>query len=211
MTELHLVRHGRVRPDDGPAAGWVLHPDAKAGFDDLSASGALPGRAARWFSSPEPKAFATARALTDTAVGLVDGLREMERPAEVWRPAEEWGAMVGRSMTEPDVPAAPGWETATATTDRVLAALGRIQGSCPDDDLVLVGHGTAWTLLVAALTGRPPDVGAWSRLRLPDHCVVDLSVGELQADPNAAYPRSGQLTGELTAPWGHWCATESGG
>lgn len=145
---------------------------------------------ARWFSSPEPKAFATARALTDTAVGLVDGLREMDRPAQAWLDATDWIALVRRSMTEPDVPAAPGWETARATTNRIVGAVGRIRASCPTDEIVLVGHGTAWTLLVAALTGQPPDLDGWERLRMPDHCVLDVE----------------DDTARVVAGWGSWTA-----
>ncbi len=38
------------------------------------------------------------------------------------------------------------------------------------------GHGTAWTLLKAELTGRPPDLDAWARLRMPDLWVVETAV-----------------------------------
>jgi broad specificity phosphatase PhoE len=195
MVTVHLVRHGDVVPDRGPASGWALHPEAAAGFAELRASGALPGEAqARWFSSPEPKALGTARALTDTAIGPVDGLREMVRPAEPWRGAEEWRRIVRRSMEELDRPALPGWETGRATTERVVAAVGSIRECCPDDDLVLVGHGTAWTLLVSALTGRALDFDAWLRLRTPDHCVLELGDGASGADGAAV----------LLTAWGAW-------
>jgi 23S rRNA (adenine2503-C2)-methyltransferase len=59
----------------------------------------------------------------------------------------------------------PTWEPPTPTRDRVVAAVRRL-GSTHDGDLVLVGHGTAWTLLVAELTGRPPDLDAWERLAM---------------------------------------------
>lgn len=166
--------------------------DASAG-EELSAlrtSGALP-QWARWFSSPEPKARGTARALTGTAVGFVDGLREMTRPAQAWLGSGAWAAVVRRSLTDLDVPAQDGWETGRATAERVVAAVRRIQDSCPDDDLVLVGHGTAWTLLVAALTDGPADVDAWERLRMPDHCVLEL-------------PGSTDAAARILAPWGSW-------
>jgi broad specificity phosphatase PhoE len=188
---LHLVRHGLSAPTAGPASEWDLHPDAHVGLAALRRSGVLPADA-RWFTSPEPKAHGTARALTDTAVGVVDGLREMARPAEPWHGAETWNAVVHRSMTQPDTPARPGWETARATADRVAGAVRRIQDSCPDDDLVLVGHGTAWTLLVATLTQRPPDVEAWQRMRMPDHCALRLG--------------SDSTTAQLVDDWGAWAA-----
>ncbi len=187
---IHLVRHGRPAPDEArPAEEWPLHPDAGADLTVLRDSGKLPV-GARWFSSPEPKARATARVLTGTSVGFVDGLREMTRPAGPWLGAPEWSALVRRCLTEPDVAAAPGWEAATATTDRVVGAVRRIIDSCPDDDVVLVGHGTAWTLVVAALTRCPPDLQAWERLRMPDHCALrgDGEVAELVSPWGAAEP-----------------------
>ena len=33
---------------------------------------------------------------------------------------------------------------------------------------MLVGHGTAWTLLVAGLTGSEPDLVRWESLGMPD-------------------------------------------
>ena len=48
----------------------------------------------------------------------------------------------------------------------------RLRASHPGD-LVLVGHGTAWTALVAALTGAPPDLDTWVRLAMPDLWVVE--------------------------------------
>lgn len=194
MTVLHLVRHGPPELGAGPASGWPLHQDAGASLAALRSSGALPKRA-RWFASPEPKAFATARGLTDEAVGLVDGLREMTRPAEDWMPQQEWTMTVYRSMAEPDTPAREGWETGGATTNRVAGAVRRIRDSCPEDDLVLVGHGTAWTLLVAALRRQPPDLAAWTGLRMPDHCALRLLDATIEGD---------HLEAEMLAAWGAW-------
>ena len=119
-------------------------------------------------------------------------------------------------------PARPGWETATATTDRVLAAVRRIHDSCPDDDLVLVGHGTAWTLLVAALTRGAPDLGAWARLRMPDHCTLawipnrsgagaaraagDSATGGATSATGAtsASTATGVAEATVVADWGAW-------
>jgi broad specificity phosphatase PhoE len=41
------------------------------------------------------------------------------------------------------------------------------------EDLVLVGHGTAWILLAGELTGTPPDLERWTSLRMPDVIEVD--------------------------------------
>jgi broad specificity phosphatase PhoE len=51
--------------------------------------------------------------------------------------------------------------------------VGRILAECPDGPVVLVGHGTAWTMLAAELTGAPPDLEAWAALAMPDVWVLD--------------------------------------
>jgi broad specificity phosphatase PhoE len=55
-----------------------------------------------------------------------------------------------------------------------VARRGPYDGSWPRaEDVVLVGHGTAWTLLVSELSGEPPDLERWARLAMPDVWVVD--------------------------------------
>ena len=166
---LHLVRHGRPLVDPAlPAARWELDP---AGFDDVWAmreSGRLP-RHAVWFCSPEPKAVATAQLLTEGEVGVVDDLREHERGAGS---VEDFAGTVERAFAEPDRAAYDGWEPLARCRERVGAAVRRIADVHHDEDVVLVGHGTAWTLAVAELTGRPPDLARWRGLAMPDVLVV---------------------------------------
>jgi broad specificity phosphatase PhoE len=168
---IHLVRHGlSLRVPGQPPHAWELDP---AGFDDVWAlreSGRLP-RGAVWFSSPEPKATGTAQLLTDAEVGVVDGLREHVRDTADW--IEDFPAVVGRAFAQPDTPAYAGWEPLSACRARVTRAVAGILAAHPDDDVVLVGHGTAWTLLAAELTGRPPDLDRWRGLRMPDVIVLD--------------------------------------
>jgi broad specificity phosphatase PhoE len=167
---LHLVRHGRplVRPDV-TAAQWDLDP---ASYDDvwaLRSSGRLP-TAAAWFTSPEPKALQTAQLLTDGDVGVLEELREHERSGE-W--VEDFPGAVRRAFELPDVAAEPGWETLAACRDRVVPAVQRVLDVHGADEVVLVGHGTAWTLVVAGLTGRPPDLERWESLAMPDVLTVE--------------------------------------
>jgi broad specificity phosphatase PhoE len=168
---LHLVRHGRPVVEAGllPSA-WELDP---ASFDDiweLRRSGRLPARA-RWFSSPEPKAMATAQLLTDDEIGVVEALREQVRESSDW--IEDFPATVRRAFAEPRTSAHDGWEPLDRTRERVVGAVALLLADHPDEDLVLVGHGTAWTVLVAELTGRVPDLDAWADLAFPDVLVVD--------------------------------------
>jgi broad specificity phosphatase PhoE len=169
---LHLVRHGRPLTDAAtPARTWPLDPDGYAAIETLRTSGRLPVTAT-WFSSPERKARDTAARLTDEPVAVVDDLAEHRREARWFATAEEFRDVVRAAFARPDVPAVPEWEPLSDTRERVVAAVHRLRAA-RRGDLVLVGHGTAWTVLVAALTGAPPDLDAWARLAMPDLWVVE--------------------------------------
>lgn len=159
-----------------PPHEWGLDPAGHPAIVALRESGRLPA-VARWFSSPEAKALETARLLTGAEVTVVPELREHERHSTHWfgDPAE-FRAVVRRAFDRPEEPALEGWEPLSATRDRLLPAVRRILADHPDDEIVLAGHGTAWTLLSAELTGRPPDLDAWARLRTPDLWVVETAV-----------------------------------
>jgi broad specificity phosphatase PhoE len=168
-VSLYLVRHGRPVVDPGrDASEWELDP---AGFDDVWAlreSGRLPSHGA-WFTSPERKAVATAQLLTDADVAVVDGLREHVRHG--WQ--EDFHALVQQAFAEPDSAASEGWEPLATCRERVAAAVRGILVEHADEDVVLVGHGTAWTLVVAELTGAPPDLDRWRTMAFPDVIVAD--------------------------------------
>ncbi len=171
---VHLVRHGRSLVERGrPPHEWGLDPEGHAAVVALRESGRLPD-AARWFSSPETKALQTARMLTDDEVTVVPELREHQRHSTRWfsDPAE-FRAVVRRAFDRPHEAALEGWEPLSATRERLLPAVRRILADRPDDEIVLSGHGTAWTLLAAELTGRPPDLEAWAQLRMPDLWLVE--------------------------------------
>ncbi len=158
------MRHGRPAVDRSrPAHEWHLDP---AYDDDVRVLRDRLPSGARWFSSPEPKAFLTARLLTEEPIEVVAGLREQERDTTDW--IEDFDAVVARAFAEPDLPAYDGWEPLARTRHRVVRTLQELLGRAGDRDLVLVGHGTAWTCLVADLTGRPPDPAAWATLAMPD-------------------------------------------
>ena len=169
---LFLVRHGRPLVDRSrPAHEWELDP---AAYDDvwaLRSSGRLPAHGA-WFSSPEPKALTTAELLTDGDVGVVDGLREHVRDSSEW--VEDFDDAVRRALAVPDAVAVPGWEPIAACRDRVVRAVDGILSAYAGADVVLVGHGTAWTILAATLTRTEPDLDRWRSLAMPD--VVRLEI-----------------------------------
>ena len=161
---LFLVRHGRPVIDRAqPAHLWSLDPTYA---DDVRALRDRLPEHASWYSSPEPKALGTAMLLTDDPVEVVDDLREHDRHSTDW--VEDFEAVVRRAFAEPDLPAYDGWEPLADTRRRVVAAVAGILDVHLVGDVVLVGHGTAWTLLIAALTGGQPDLDAWARLAMPD-------------------------------------------
>jgi broad specificity phosphatase PhoE len=166
---LHLVRHGRPVVDrDVPAREWVLDP---ASYDDVWAlRERLPTRAT-WFTSPEPRAVETAQLLSDAATGIVDGLREHERGVG-W--VDDFPDAVRRAFERPDEAASPGWEPLSVCRARVVGAVGPILAAHAGEDVVLVGHGTVWAVLAAALTGTPPDPVRWAGPRMPDTICLDL-------------------------------------
>jgi broad specificity phosphatase PhoE len=99
-------------------------------------------------------------------VAVVDGLREHRRDSTVWH--GDHAGVVRRALARPERSAAPGWEPVAACRDRVVAAVAGIREAHPDEPLVLVGHATAWTVLVAELTGSAPDPALREALRMPD-------------------------------------------
>lgn len=169
---LFLVRHGRPLVDPAtPAASWGLDP---SGYDDVWALRDRLPAGASWYSSPEPKATESAQLLTDWPVGIIDDLHELERGVGWFA---DFGAVVRRGFERPHEPAAAGWESCTDCRTRVTAAVRPVLAVHAGEDVVLVGHGTAWTLLAAELTGMAPDVERWVALRFPDVLVVDVDAG----------------------------------
>ena len=93
---------------------------------------------------------------------MVPALAEHRRAVRWFEDPEAFRAAVRRAFEAPHERAVPEWEPITALRDRLVPAVRRILAT-HDGDLVLAGHGTAWTLLVAELTGRAPDLDAWAR------------------------------------------------
>ena len=170
---LHLVRHGPPLIDpQSPPHEWPLDDGARDAVLALASAGVLPDDA-RWLSSDEPKAMQTAEMLaeellTSGAVERVPALREQRRPAG-W--IDDYAVRVHRSLVREDEASSDGWETSAETRERVSGAVREVLDG--EGEAVLVGHGTAWTLLVSELTGAPVDLVAWERMGLPDHCLVD--------------------------------------
>jgi broad specificity phosphatase PhoE len=190
VRSLHLVRHGRSAPDPAtPPESWGLDP---GGFPDLlhlARSGRVPDGVPT-YSSPEPKALATAHVLAhpDRAVDparahrcgcgtvtVLDELAEHRRRPRWFDDPGDFQEAVGRAFADPLTSAVPEWEPLVDLRDRLVPAVRRLVERHPDTDVVLAGHGTAWTLLVSELTGVAPDLAAWQALRMPDVWTLTLS------------------------------------
>jgi broad specificity phosphatase PhoE len=167
---LYLVRHGRPVIDPStPASTWPLDPEHESAVVQLAARAPWSDDAV-WFTSPEQKAARTAFLLAGREVPIVERLREHDRADTRW--IDDFAAVMAEAFAQPDTAARDGWEPLDDTRARVAAAAREIVAAHAGRDVVLVGHGTAWTLLAAELTGAAPDVERWHRLAMPDVIVV---------------------------------------
>ncbi len=98
-------------------------------------------------------------------------LRDRLPAGEAW--VDDFDATVERAFAEPTVAAYDGWEPLEECRARVTKAVSGILSAHAGEDVVLVGHGTAWTVLASELTGTPPDLARWRALGLPDLITVD--------------------------------------
>ena len=157
-----LVRHAMplIDPATDPAT-WPLSP---AGEAAARAAGHLIPTGAVLVSSDEPKAYQTLTAATGGPVIAEPGLREVTRPLEPYDFATARLAYVAG-----DPP--PDWEPPATVVARIDAAIARHQ--VQERDLVLAGHGMAFTTWLAA-HGLIADPRAfWRDLRLPDVLAID--------------------------------------
>ena len=158
------MRHGRPLVDPTrPAHEWRLDPvyddDVRALRDRLPAEG-------RWFSSPEPKAFMTARLLTEEPIEVDADLREHERDTSHW--IDDFDAVMARAFAQPERPAYDGWVPLVEMQQRVVRVVAELLTRPGETDLVLVGHATSWACVIAELAGRAPEFATWANLTMPD-------------------------------------------
>lgn len=177
---LILVRHSV--PDirrDVPAAEWRLTAE---GLTRARALARLiqPDGAAQIFTSREPKASDTARAMAAEwrlEVEEVDGLHEHERPTAQMLSREAFEGKV-RELFERPRELVFGAETAEHARRRFTMAVMRLVAA-RSGDVVVVTHGTVMTLFVAETAGVEPFT-FWRRQQMP--FAVTLSLPELRIE-----------------------------
>ena len=174
---LILVRHAPPEIDRTvPAADWPLSTAGAASAAELAGRIAHRG-VTRVFTSVEPKAVGTARALADAwnvAVEEVRGLHEHERPEAQWMSREGFESRVRELFARP-AECVFGSESADAARRRFTTAVMRLLPRARGD-IVVVSHGTVMTLFVAEVAGVEP-FRFWKSLGMP--AAVTLSVPEL--------------------------------
>lgn len=174
---LVLVRHSipEILPDRA-AAEWRL---SAPGLERAREFAGLldPGTAPAVFSSREPKAAETARALSEVwsvPHEIRSNLHEHERPLARMFPREVFEARV-KALFERPSEVVFGVESAAQARQRFTQAIMRLVAETRGD-VVAVSHGTVMALFVAEVTGAEP-FAFWKRLEMP--CAVVLSLPDL--------------------------------
>jgi broad specificity phosphatase PhoE len=180
VTRLILIRHSVSEPNpDVPAAEWRLAADGVARARDLSQL-LHPDGATAVFTSIEPKAVETARALAERwgidVVG-VPGLHEHERPEATWMAQDVFERTVHDLFARPG-DLVFGAETADQARLRFTRAVMRLVADATGD-VVVVSHGTVMALFVSQVTGIDPFT-FWKQQAMP--FAVTLRVPELTLD-----------------------------
>ncbi|MCH7811727.1 MAG: histidine phosphatase family protein [Chloroflexi bacterium] len=175
---LSLVRHAAVtvRPGSLPQH-WRLSPEGRAAAEALAGAPHWAGLTTV-YTSPEPKALATAQRLAaphGSPVRIEAGLREVSRPAAMY---DDYPAIVRRFLAGERI---DGWESREEAQRRVEAGIDALVAQSNGEDVAAVSHGLALTLYIAGLLGLGESAAfdLWSAMRFPDVAVLDPEVGRL--------------------------------
>jgi broad specificity phosphatase PhoE len=171
-----LVKHALpVLDPSTPARNWQISAEGIAQAHRLAAA-LRPFAPLRLASSPEAKAVGTSEILATAFgvdIGIVDDLRELDRPVLPILATNEHEALNQRVFLECDQPVL-GTESARAALDRferaVRAQLAADDGCTP----VVVSHGTVISLLVSAHNSIDAFT-LWKTLKCPSFVRLDAS------------------------------------
>lgn len=180
MPHLILVKHSLPQIVLAiPAREWSLSPAGRARCQPLAARLAAysPDRV---ISSIEPKAVETAQIVAQEIhkpSRIQEGLHEHDRTGVEFLDRETFEARVAEFFKHPNE-LVLGRETARQAQERFSKALESVTAGHPNENLVVVSHGTVITLFVEKITGQEP-FSLWKRLGLPSFVVFSLPGYEL--------------------------------
>ena len=175
MTKLILVRHAAPATDACVAPNqWPLSESGRRGAR-LLAQLVTPYLPAALISSREAKAAETAALLArelGTRYTTAPGLHEHNRASVGWVVEPEYRAGMAALFAQP-AEVVFGDESADQAFERFRAAVHDVLALFPDQNVVLVTHGTVMTLLITRLQADPDPLVFWRRLGLPAVAVLD--------------------------------------
>ena len=180
--KLILIKHARPEIDPNiPARYWRLSAEGRR------AASALADTLASYqpfilIASPEPKARETAEIIAarlglEMSVG--PELYEHDRAKVPFLSQEAFLDAVARFFARPDE-LVFGNETAHQARQRFASAVEQIITAHPDQNIVIVAHGTVISLFVGRRAGVDP-FNLWQRLEMPSHIVLSLPGFKLTA------------------------------
>ena len=175
MTILILVKHAMPEIDPNiPARYWRLSAEGR------QAASALADTLASYhpsvlIASPEPKARETAEIIA-ARLGLemaIDSeLYEHDRANVPFLSQPAFREAVAEFFARPDE-LVFGNETAQQARQRFTQAVEQIIAAHPDENIVIVAHGTVISLFAGHHAGIDP-LRLWQRLGLPSYIVLSL-------------------------------------
>jgi broad specificity phosphatase PhoE len=176
INYLILVRHSVVQPNPNqPAAQWGLSDAGRQRCIPL-AERLVPYRPSIVITSVEPKAEETGRLIAqrlNVPVQTAANLHEHERRNVVWFDSEaDFEAQVARFFAQPDE-LVFGEETAEQAYHRFQQAIDDVVIQHPDQNMVIVAHGTVLSLLIGRVAGLDP-YPFWKQLGMPAYIVTSL-------------------------------------
>ena len=173
MATLHLIRHAAVTIDpEVPSADWQVTPDADAAVRQLVSTHNLP-HCERVFSSPQPKAVATAKVLAnelDAKVEIREGLEEHHRKNEAFIESEAEFLSRLEQFFQHSGTLVFGSETAKASLLRFHRTVAAIMAERGQTEII-VTHGTVMSLFLGKLGGDAFEI--WKTLSTPDYRFVN--------------------------------------
>jgi broad specificity phosphatase PhoE len=181
MQPIFLIRHAQVQLDlNVSAERWELNTAGRAMAERLAALPLFANLHMVW-TSPEPKAQATARPLAErhqAQLVIQPDLRELQRGPTNLPDRAAYESAVREAFEQPES-SVGGWERA-ADAQRRIAGCVTALAATPSQPCAVVSHGLVLALLVAQLRAQPHvDLAEWRAIPLPAIAVLDQATWQL--------------------------------